>query len=579
MSEEGDADADVDIDIDVDELARKYALQNAVKYESDAETGAVMGKLMGEHPDLRQKGDEIAGEIGKVVAGVNSLSDDERHERLEEIAPELIDELEEESEEDEGLPDLPNVDEGDEVVMRFAPNPNGPPTLGSARGMVVNDEYVDEYGGKLILRFDDTDPVNKRPLTDAYDWYEEDASWLGMEVDEVYRASDRVSTYYDYAEELIEKGGAYVCHCEQEKFSDLKNSGEACPHRGRSVEENIEEWEKMVDGGYDEGEAVLRVKTEIEHKNPALRDWVAFRVVKTPHPVVGDRYAVWPMLDFQSGIDDHLLGVTHIIRGKDLRSSEGRQSFVYDYFGWEYPETVHWGRISIDEYGTLSTSSLVEAVEKGEYDSWDDPRVPTVRALRRRGIQPEALRQSLLDLGVSESDIDFSMDHVYSENRKIVDDTANRYFFVRDPVEVEIEDAEPTTATPSLHPDEDRGVREIDVDGTVVLEPNDTEDLEVGDRLRLKDLYNVEVVSEDPLKLRGIGDDLSLVRDEGVDVVHWLTPDAGREGRLLTPDGEEEGVVEKGAAEEKDEVVQFERVGFARIEETEPVVTAVFSHR
>lgn len=560
---------------DVRELARRYALQNAVKYESDAEVGAVMGKLMGEHPELRERGDEVSGLVAEVVGEVNSLGPEERWERLEELAPELIEELDSEEEVEDELPELPGADDG-EVVMRFAPNPNGPPTIGSARGLVVNDEYVKEYGGRLLLRFDDTDPANKRPLPDAYDWYLEDAEWLGVDVSEVVRASDRIETYYEYAEQLIQKGGAYVCRCPQEEFQDLKREGEACRHRGQSVEENQEEWTAMVDGEYGEGEAVLRVKTDVDHRNPALRDWVAFRIVETPHPLVGDRYRAWPLLDFQSAIDDHLMDVTHIIRGKDLRDSEHRQQYVYDYFDWTYPETVHWGRISIEEYGTLSTSGLAEAIEEGRYDGWNDPRVPSVRALKRRGIRSEALRSALLDLGVSESDITFSMEHVYSENRKIVDPEANRYFLVRDPVEVEILDAEPTTARPALHPDDpDRGTRELRVEDRVFVEQGDVPS--VGERVRLKDMYNVEVTSRDPLEARYVGDDLDLVREGGIDVIHWVPPD-GVDCLLRTPDGDEEGVAEEGVRDEEGVVVQFERVGFARVEEVDPVL-AFFSHR
>ncbi|MFP4174360.1 MAG: glutamate--tRNA ligase, partial [Halobacteriales archaeon] len=408
------------------ELVRLYALQNAVEHGADAEPGAVIGTLMGEHPDLRENAEKISEEAPEVVASVNAMDADERRTTLEDEAPEMLEDDEEE--EDDGLPELPNADGYDEIVMRFAPNPNGPPTIGSARGMVVNDEYVREYDGTLVLRFDDTDPVNKRPLRDAYGGYEEDAAALGVDVDETYRASDRLETYYEHARELIEEGAAYVCDCPADEFSEKKAEGVACPHRDRGVEKNLDEWERMHDDATD---TVLRVKTDIEHKNPALRDWVAFRIVDVdehPHPLTGDDYRVWPMLDFQSAVDDHLLGTTHIIRGKDLRDSEGRQRYVYDAFGWSYPEVLHWGRISVEEYGTLSTSSLAEAIEEGEYEGWDDPRVPTVRALLRRGIRGDALREALLELGVSESDIEFSMEHVYSANRALVDDAANRYF-------------------------------------------------------------------------------------------------------------------------------------------------------
>ncbi|MFW5984185.1 MAG: glutamate--tRNA ligase, partial [Halobacteria archaeon] len=518
----------------------------------------------------------ISKEAPEVVASVNAMDADERRTTLEDEAPEMLEDDEEE--EDDGLPELPNADGYDEIVMRFAPNPNGPPTIGSARGMVVNDEYVREYDGTLVLRFDDTDPVNKRPLRDAYGGYEEDAAALGVDVDETYRASDRLETYYEHARELIEEGAAYVCDCPADEFSEKKAEGVACPHRDRGVEKNLDEWERMHDDATD---TVLRVKTDIEHKNPALRDWVAFRIVDVdehPHPLTGDDYRVWPMLDFQSAVDDHLLGTTHIIRGKDLRDSEGRQRYVYDAFGWSYPEVLHWGRISVEEYGTLSTSSLAEAIEEGEYEGWDDPRVPTVRALLRRGIRGDALREALLELGVSESDIEFSMEHVYSANRALVDDKANRYFLVRDPVRVEVEDAPETVAHPPLHPDDDRGEREIRVDDAVLLE---TDDLPPeGEKLRLKSLYNVEVVSRDPPVVRHIGNDLSLVREGDADVVHWLPADDEQtvEAKLRTPTADETGVVEKAAGDEVDDVVQFERVGFARVDAAEPFV-AYFAHR
>lgn len=558
------------------ELVRLYALQNSVEHGEDAEVGAVMGTLMGEHPELRENAETISDEAPEVVAEVNAMDADERHAELVERAPEMLEDDEEE--EDDVLPDLPGVDEVDEVVMRFAPNPNGPPTIGSARGMVVNDEYVRRYDGTLVLRFDDTDSVNKPPDEAAYGWYEEDADWLGIEVDETYRASDRLETYYEHARALIEEGAAYVCDCPAEEFSELKAEGVACPHRDRNVDENLEEWEAMHEDATD---TVLRVRTDIEHDNPALRDWVAFRVVDVeehPHPLTGDDYRVWPMLDFQSAVDDHLMGTTHIIRGKDLRDSEGRQRYVYDAFGWTYPEVLHWGRISVEEYGSLSTSSLAEGVESGEYEGWDDPRVPTVRALRRRGIQAEALRDSLLDLGVSEADIEFSMEHVYSANRAIVDDDANRYFFVRDPVRVEVEDADETVSRPPLHPDDDRGEREIRVDDAVYLEADDLPD--EGERVRLKSLYNVETVSRDPPVVRYVGDDLSVVREGDVSVVHWASAKEGEsvEATLRTPQEDETGVVEAAARDEDGEVVQFERVGFARVETAEPFV-AFFAHR
>jgi len=243
------------METDIELLVKKYALQNAVKYGKAPQQGAVMGKLMGEHPELRQKAKEISPLIGTFLKDIASGTPEEWQAELEAVAPELIEELTQRKEPDKGLKELPDAESG--VVMRFAPNPNGPPTLGSTRGIVVNSEYVKKYGGRFIIRFDDTDPVTKRPMPEAYDWYLEDCKWLGAEPDEVVMASDRLPVYYEYAEKLIKAGHAYVCTCTQEEFKKLKDNKQACPHRDLPPEHHLHEWERMLAGEYEERTVVL----------------------------------------------------------------------------------------------------------------------------------------------------------------------------------------------------------------------------------------------------------------------------------------------------------------------------------
>ena len=150
--------------------------------------------------------------------------------------------------------------------MRFAPNPNGAATLGSARGIVINSEYAKMYKGKFILRFDDTDPLLKRPMLEAYEWYIEDCEWLDATPDEVIVASERMDLYYRYGKELIERGLAYVCLCTQEEFKAYKERMRACPHRDADVETNMENWDRMLSGFYEEKEAVLRIKTDMANE-------------------------------------------------------------------------------------------------------------------------------------------------------------------------------------------------------------------------------------------------------------------------------------------------------------------------
>ncbi|SEL64327.1 glutamate--tRNA ligase [Haloferax larsenii] len=562
----------------VEREAEKHALLNAVKHDSDADVGAIMGPLMGENPDFRQHGGEIPGVIGPVVSEVNSLSNTEKRDRLEDLAPEELAEMEAEDEEDDSLlPDLPNADEYDEVRMRAAPNPNGPWHIGHARMPAVIGTYKEMYDGSFIVRFDDTDPETKRPDLDAYDAILDDIDFLGFEPDDVIRASDRVETYYDHARELIEMGGAYTCSCSGEDFSNLKNDGKPCPHRDKDAETTLDEFEDMVAGEYSSGEMVLRVKTDIEHKNPALRDWVAFRMIDTPHPrEEAADYRAWPMLDFQSGVDDHLTGVTHIIRGIDLQDSAKRQQFVYDYFDWEYPEVIHWGHVQVDAYGVkMSTSTLKQLIDDGELDGWDDPRAPTLKSLRRRGIRGQAIVDAMVALGTSTSNVDLSMSSIYSNNRDLVDDETDRYFLVRDGEEFAVEGGT-DTAHPPLHPSfEDRGTRDIPVGDSVLLESGDVPP--EGDRVWLK---GFGAVRREDDALVATGDDLDVVREGDVDVIHWAPAD-GVSVRMRTMDGDVTGVAEPDFADVPvDELVQFERVGFVRVDDRGDDGTVVyFAHK
>ena len=561
----------------IERAVETHALINAIKHEGEADLGAIMGPLMGEHPDFREYGDRIPEIAGPVVAAVNDLEHEARRARLEELDPEALAELEAEAEPEteHPLPELPNADAYDQIRMRCAPNPNGPWHLGHARMPAVIGTYKDRYDGWFCIRFDDTDPETKRPDLDAYDAILEDVAYLGFEPDAVYRASDRLELYYDRARELIERGGAYTCSCDAETFSALKNDGEACPHREKDPETVAAEFEAMIDGEYDPGEMVLRVRTDIEHKNPALRDWVAFRMIDTPHPrETASEYRCWPMLDFQSGIDDHEIGITHIIRGIDLQDSAKRQQFLYDYFDWAYPEVIHWGHVQVEGYGVpLSTSSIAALIADGDLDGWDDPRAPTLASLRRRGIRGDAIVEAMIQLGTSTSNVDLSMSTIYANNRERIDADADRYFYVREGERVPISDTDPI-ARPPIHPEYDRGTREIPVDDAVLVESDDLP--AVGERVWLKGLGPVRRTDDGFV---GTDDDIEAVRSGELSVIHWVPADASIPVTLRTPEGDISGRAEPGLADvAPDEVLQFERVGFARIDTTDPEIVAYFAH-
>ena len=304
--------------MDLDEIratALKYAVYNASTHEGEARTGPVLSRVLGEFPSLRQKAGEIISIVNDVIRDVNSWTLELQSKTLMERWPELLDTQKKEEKKD--LPPLKNVERFKEVRTRFAPNPDGPIHLGNAEPIIFCDEYARMYGGKFILRFEDTSPDVKAPILQMYDWIREDLEWLGVKIDEFYMQSDRLEIYYSYAEKLLKMGAAYVCTCESALFKEYYLAKEACPCRDQPPDVHLDRWRKMLDGTYKKGDAVVRIKTDLQHPNPAIRDWPALRIATKNHPRQGDRYRVWPLYNFSCAIDDREMEVSHIIRGKE----------------------------------------------------------------------------------------------------------------------------------------------------------------------------------------------------------------------------------------------------------------------
>jgi len=556
------------------ELIMKHVVQNIAKY-GKANEKSIMGKIMAEEPELRKKAKEIMPMIKESIEEFELLEPEEKKALFDKYK-EVIEKKETTK---KTLPPLKGAEKG-KVVMRFAPNPNGPATLGSARGIIVNSEYAKMYGGKFILRFDDTDPRTKRPLLEAYDWYLDDCEWLGARPDSIIYASKRFSIYYEYIEKLLEMEKAYPCFCSQDEFKKFKMEGKDCPHRNTSKEESLEIWQGMLDGRYNEGEVVIRIRTNMQHKDPAIRDWVACRIVYEDHPLTGNKFHVYPMLDFESAIEDHINGITHIIRGKDLIDSERRQKYVYDYFGWTYPVTRHWGRVKIHEFGKVSTSTMRREIESSKYGGWDDPRLPTIRALRRRGFESEAVKNFFVSLGVGENDVSVSLKNLYAENRKIIDPVANRYFFIWRPVTLRIQGIEEREVFLPLLPDNvEKGSRRVMGGGNIMITSDDFSSFREGDVVRLKEYCNIRIENKENKTAIFLGSDI-LGAKKGRNIIHWLSEKDAVPCVVCGPDRDYSGYVERNVLNDIGRVVQFERFAFCRVEEgsNSRLVRAVYTH-
>jgi len=565
-SGEGDIMVDaVDWDSEIINIVRKYALQNAVEYDGAGQSGSVLGRILGERSDLRSKARELKQLVDIEVKNANDMARNKGiivvRELLESINPEALNRQKQVKK--TGLKDLPNAIKGN-VVLRFAPNPNGPLTLGHARGVTINSEYAKNYDGKVVLRFDDTDSKVKPPLKEAYSWIEEDYKWLtGKEPDIIVRASERMDIYMKYAKKMLNEGFGYVCKCSAENFKKLRDSSKECPCRIKDPKENLSDWDEMNNGIISEGMAVVRVKTEMNLPNPALRDWPALRIQHTTHPMVGDKYKVWPLLDFQSAIEDYEQGVTHIIRGKDLMDSTRKQTLLYKHFEWEYPETLYWGRVKIHEFGSFSTSGMRKEIENGNYSGWDDPRLPTLRALRRRGFDSDAMRDFWIDLGLTQKDISVSLQTIESFNSSKIDSNCERRVFVRNPHIIRLDDNNiqiERKLNLNKHPlNEIKGHREWDLeDLEIYVESRDLKHSEI----RLKDFVDIEIQDSN-------GIIQSIERTDKRQIVHWLPKSIAKKAILTIPK-DNQIIIQEGMMEDfqiiKNNVVQLERVGYAKIE-------------
>ena len=528
----------------------KNVLKNAIEHDGRAELKSVVNKLLGSFPELRSSIKDLMSEINQTISRINSLSIDQQISLAKEKYSEIL--IVEKKNEEHHLPDLKNV--RGKVVMRMAPSPSGPLHLGHSRMLILNDEYVKRYGGELILRIEDTNPNNIYPK--AYDMIQEDTRWLDVNFTQFVIQSERMELYYTRARELIRMGKAYICKCRVEDFKRDLMESRACPHRNLSPDLMVKQFDRIISGEDKDVKPVLVIKTDLKHPNPAVRDWIAFRVIETPHPHTGKKYRFYPLMNFSVAVDDHELGLTHVIRGMDHLNNTERQKYIFNYFKWDIPEYFHYGLINIQD-AILSTTAMRKGIDAGEYRGWDDVRLATLLALRRRGYQKETFRKYWIDSGLNDVNSDFSWEIFNSMNRQFIDHSANRYFFVSDPVKVQIMDSPEIESLIPLYPKEsERGFRKytLNKDQALYLQKSDINDVKENDILRLKDLYNI-------IYRDGKWHYLDSENKTKRKIIHWVKEDSP-EFEVYRPDGTtDSGFIESDAVKATG-IIQFERYAF-----------------
>ena len=302
--------------------------------------------------------------------------------------------------------DLETQKYGDKVHTRFPPEPNGYLHIGHAKSICLNFSTAEKYGGQCNLRYDDTNPVKED--VEYVDSIEEDVKWLGFQWDNRLWASDYFDEMYDCALDLIKKGKAYVCDLSADEIrayrGTLKEPGKESPSRNRSVEENLKLFEEMREGKYADGEKVLRAKIDMASPNMNMRDPVIYRIAHINHHNTGDKWCIYPMYDFAHPIEDAIEGITHSICTLEFEDHRPLYDWVLETLGrWEAPpQQIEFARLNLTNT-VMSKRYLKAMVDDGTVDGWDDPRMPTIAGIRRRGYTPEAVRDFCERIGVSKA--------------------------------------------------------------------------------------------------------------------------------------------------------------------------------
>jgi glutamyl-tRNA synthetase len=563
------------VDIDqLKELIKKLAMKNAIDY-GKADYKAVLNKTISKDPESKKDMKGLESIVMNVVDAVNSMKPEELEKEFS-LYKEEFDLEEHKKSERTAKPrfELPGAKVG-EFATRFPPEPSGYMHIGHAKVAYLEQEFSKIYKGKLFLYFDDTNPEKEKQ--EYVDQFKVDLAWLGINFDKEYYASDNVPKMYEYAKELIKSGNAYVCTCDLETIKKNRFNGVACMHRSHSVEENLSLFEDMLNGSIDEGKAVLRFKGRLDDKNTAMRDPTLMRIKHAEHYRQGSKYIVWPTYDLNTPIMDSLNGVTDVIRSKEYELRNELDLAILDALGLRKPWIHLEARLVIKDSPTQKRV-INKLISEKVISSYDDPRLVTVAGMRRRGITPEAIKAFVLRFGMSKVESYMNTDILLAENRKVIDKTAKRLFFVSEPVELIVEGAAASVAKLRLHPSNDIGYREYKIGNEFYISGSDAKGLAIGDSIRLKDLYNVKIKSIGAKGINGIyigNDSIDAKKIQWIEKMNYVKVNLIIPKPLLVDGKINKNSIEKveGYAEsyvkniKKDEDVQFERVGFFKLDD------------
>ncbi|MEG8945497.1 glutamine--tRNA ligase/YqeY domain fusion protein [Rosettibacter firmus] len=373
--------------------------------------------------------------------------------------------------------DIKNNRWGGRVHTRFPPEPNGYLHIGHAKAICLNYGIAKYYGGKFNLRFDDTNP--EKEDTEYVNSIIEDVKWLGADFeDRLFFASDYFEQMYQWAIELIKKGKAYVCDLSAEEIratrGTLTEPGIESPYRNRSIEENLDLFERMRKGEFPDGSKTLRAKIDMSSPNLNMRDPVMYRIIHQRHHRQGDKWCIYPTYDWAHGLEDSIEGITHSICTLEFENHRPLYDWFLDELGIYHPQQIEFARLNLS-YTVMSKRKLLELVQKGIVDGWDDPRMPTISGLRRRGYTPEAIWKFTEMIGVAKRDALTDVSLLEYAIREDLNKTAQRAMAVLNPLKVVITNYNGEELLDAINNPEnpDAGTRKIPFSNEIYIESTD----------------------------------------------------------------------------------------------------------
>ena len=560
---------------------RKMALQNAFEHGGQTQDKIILGKILGTKPEFRTKVKEITEDISEIVANVNQLSSKEQKKEIDENFPEIL-VPKEKIKEREGLPELKGAEQG-KVVTRFPPEPNGYPHIGHAKAAIINSEYAKMYGGKFILRMDDTNPEAERMEYHAA--IKVGLEWIGIKFDLVKNTSDDMEIFYEKGVELINSGKAYVCTCKREKISKNRKERKSCKCSMGDFDKNNKNWEKMKEK-FKPGDAILRFRGDMKADNAVMRDPVLFRIIDESHYKLGKKYRIWPSYDFAVAIEDSIDGVTHAFRSKEFELRKELIDAILDALNMRKPYQGFFSRL---EFKGMPTSKRIikPLIEEGKVSWYDDPRLPTLEALRRRGIRPEAIRKFILSLGLTKANTLAPFDALEAFNRKFVDAESTRLFMVSNARKLTVKNLPISSVEIPNHPIHDLGKRKIEIDENFYISGDDAQNIKQGMQIRLLGLGNISITK---VGTEFEGEFIEDKETKDILKIQWVSQKTAHKIKMIIPKAlfigdefNEESLEELDVFTEpyylqlkEGEEIQFVRFGYCRKDSQNQ---AIFTHK